>query len=150
MFLRLINEGHITGMINMLRNSQCYLISLYLLKIISMQFSDKRHVTRWIIIIASFVIITLILWNTYSFFQIFKSEERVKMELWASAQKSLINADENTDIELVLNVFQNNTTIPVIVTTENDSIERMTNIDEESTQDPVKLQQFLKKLKGEN
>lgn len=127
-----------------------WLISLYLLKIISMQFTDKRHVTRWIIIIASFVIITLILWNTYSFFQIFKSEERVKMELWASAQKSLINANETTDIELVLQVFQNNTTIPVIVTTENDSIERMTNVDEQSMQDPVMLKKFLAKLKSEN
>ena len=115
-----------------------------------MQFTDKRHVTRWIIIIASFVIITLILWNTYSFFQIFKSEERVKMELWASAQKSLINANETTDIELVLQIFQNNTTIPVIVTTENDSIERMTNVDEQSMQDPVMLKKFLAKLKSEN
>ena len=115
-----------------------------------MQFTDKRHVTRWIIIIASFVIITLILWNTYSFFQIFKSEERVKMELWASAQKSLINANETTDIELVLQVFQNNTTIPVIVTTENDSIERMTNVDEQSMQDPIMLKKFLAKLKSEN
>ena len=48
-----------------------------------MQFSERRNTTRWIIIITSFVIVSLILWNTYSFFQIFKQEERTKMELWA-------------------------------------------------------------------
>ena len=57
-----------------------------------MQFSEKRNLTRWVIIISSFLIASLILWNTYSFFQIFKEEERNKMELWATAQKSLINA----------------------------------------------------------
>ena len=42
------------------------------IKNLSMQFSEKRNFTRWIIIMASFVIVVLILWNTYSFFQIFK------------------------------------------------------------------------------
>lgn len=115
-----------------------------------MQFSEKRNTTRWIIITASFVIITLILWNTYNFFQIFKTEERVKMELWASAQKSLINADENTEIELVLEIFQNNTTIPVIVTTENDSIDKMINIDENAISTLAQKHAFLDQLKKEN
>ncbi len=115
-----------------------------------MQFSEKRNVSRWIIIIASFFIVVLILWNTYSFFQIFKTEERVKMELWASAQKSLINADENTDIDLLLEIFQNNTTIPVIVTTENDSIDKMKNVDEEIINDQAKKKALLQELKSEN
>ena len=44
-----------------------------------MQFAERPNTTRWIIIIASFVIVTLILWNTYNFFQVFKTEERQKM-----------------------------------------------------------------------
>ena len=115
-----------------------------------MQFSERRNTTRWIIIIASFVIITLILWNTYNFFQIFKMEERVKMELWASAQKSLINADETTDIELLLEIFQNNKTIPVIVTTENDSIDKIINVDEQSISTVDEKKAFLLNLKKEN
>ena len=75
-----------------------------------MQFSDSRNVTRWILISLSFVIISLILWNTYSFFQIFKEDERMKMELWAEAQKSLSNADENTDIGLTAVLLNNNKT----------------------------------------
>jgi len=45
-----------------------------------MQFSESRITTRWIIVFVSFLIVSLILWNTYSFFQIFKEEERIKME----------------------------------------------------------------------
>ena len=74
-----------------------------------MDFSDKRSLTRWIIIITSFIIITMILWNTYVFFQIFKNEERLKMELLATAQKTLINAGENTELDLPLKIFSNNT-----------------------------------------
>ena len=115
-----------------------------------MQFSERRNLTRWIIISASFIIVILILWNTYNFFQIFKTEERVKMELWASAQKSLINADETTDIELLLKIFQNNTTIPVIVTTENDSIDKVKNIDEKVIETRQQKTAYLNKLKKEN
>lgn len=114
-----------------------------------MQFSDNRNTSRWIIIGASFVIITLILWNTYSFFRIFKTEERIKMELWASAQKSLINSGENTDIDLLLKIFSNNKTIPIMVT-ENDSIINATNIDEMIINDRVQSRVFLAKLRKEN
>ena len=51
-----------------------------------MEFSERRNFTRWVIIFASFIIISLILWNTYTFFQIFKNQERVKMQNWALAQ----------------------------------------------------------------
>lgn len=115
-----------------------------------MQFSDRRNNTRWIIIITSFVIVSLILWNTYTFFQIFKQEERSKMELWAKAQKSLMKADlENDNIDLNLDIFSNNTTIPLILT-ENNAIINQTNIDDEIVKDSTKLNHVLDRLKGEN
>ena len=114
-----------------------------------MQFSKSRNTTRWVIIFASFLIISLILWNTYTFFQIFKHEERLKMNLWANAQKTLINAGENTDVELPLQIFSNNTSIPIILT-EKDSIINNINIDEEIVKDKQKLASFLAGLKAEN
>ena len=114
-----------------------------------MQFTDKRNTGRWILIFASFLIISLILWNTYTFFQIFKNEERLKMNLLAKAQKTLINADENTDVELPLQIFNNNTSIPVILT-ENDSIINTINIDESIVNNKEKSQRFLSNLKKEN
>ena len=114
-----------------------------------MQFSDRRDTTRWAIIFASFLIISLILWNTYTFFQIFKNEERLKMNLWAKAQKTFINAGENTDVELPLQIFSNNTSIPIILT-ENDSIINTVNVDEVIVKDNQKAMDFLHDLKSEN
>ncbi|SDG64494.1 Histidine kinase-, DNA gyrase B-, and HSP90-like ATPase [Flavobacterium omnivorum] len=114
-----------------------------------MQFSERRNTTRWIIIFASFFIISLILWNTYTFFQIFKNEERLKMNLWAQAQKTLINAGENTEVELPLQIFSNNTSIPIVLT-ENDSIINTVNIDESVVENKQKAIAFLRDLKNEN
>ena len=114
-----------------------------------MQFSDKRNTTRWAIIFFSFIIITIILWNTYLFFQIFKNEERLKMELLATAQKTLINADEHTELDLPLKIFSNNTTIPIIVT-EKDSIINTINIEDAIINNEQKSKSLLSKLKKEN
>lgn len=114
-----------------------------------MPFSKSRNTTRWVIIFASFLIISMILWNTYTFFQIFKHEERLKMNLWANAQKTLINAGETTDVELPLQIFSNNTSIPIILT-ENDSIINTVNIDEEIVKNDKKSKNFLSGLKNEN
>ena len=115
-----------------------------------MLFSEKRNLTRWIIIMTSFVIVTLIMWNTYTFFQIFKNDERVKMEVWAESLKTLLNADPlKDDVELPRQVISNNKTIPVILT-ENNSIINTTNIDENIVKDKTKLADFLDKLKKQN
>lgn len=113
-----------------------------------MQFSNRKNITRWILIAASFVIITMILWNTYAFFQIFKDEERVKMEHWAEAQKTLNNAGIDTDIELPLKIIQN-ARIPIILT-ENNKILSTKNIDESIVEDKLKSAELLAKLKNQN
>ena len=113
-----------------------------------MQFSNQRNLTRWILIAASFVIISLILWNTYTFFQIFKNEERVKMQHWAEAQKTLNNAGVETDIELPLKIIQN-ARIPIILT-ENNMILSTKNIDDEIVNDKFKSMELLAKLRNQN
>ena len=115
-----------------------------------MQFSERRNLTRWFIILASFFIVVLILWNTYNFFQIFKNEERAKMEFWASAQKTLANANEYTDVDLPLQIIQNNTTIPMIVTDSKDSIINYENIDEAIANDTVALKKYFNSIKNDN
>ena len=115
-----------------------------------MQFSESRNVTRWILIIISFTIVVLILWNTYTFFQIFKNEERIKMEFWAQAQKTLQTTDLETDLELPLSIISNNTSIPIILTNEKDSIINVANIDEIISKDSLSTHRFLEKLKKEN
>lgn len=115
-----------------------------------MQFSERRNITRWIIIVTSFVIVTLILWNTYTFFQIFKNEERIKMELWAQSLKAFNNADPETgDIELPSLIMSNNKTIPLVLTEENKIINHV-NIEDDIASDKLKLKDYLEKLKKEN
>lgn len=113
-----------------------------------MQFSENKITWRWTIIAVSFVIISLILWNTYTFFQIFKNEERVKMQHWAEAQKTLINANENTDIELPLKIIQN-ASIPIVLT-QNDSIINQVNIDDKTVKNKQELKKLLQNLKSQN
>ena len=115
-----------------------------------MQITDKRSITRWVIIAASFLIVVLILWNTYNFFQIFKQEERIKMELWAESQVTLNNANENTDVDLPFKIISNNTTIPIVKTNSRDSIMDMVNVDPQVVKDTVRLRSFLENLKKEN
>jgi len=71
------------------------------------------------------------------------------MNLWANAHKTLINAGENTDLELPLQIFSNNTSIPIILT-ENDSIINTRNIDEEIVKDKKQANSFLSGLKAQN
>lgn len=115
-----------------------------------MQFSERRNLTRWFIILASFFIVVLILWNTYNFFQIFKNEERAKMEFWASAQKTLANANEHTDIDLPFQIISNNTSIPMIVTDSKDSIISHNNIDETIANDTAALKDYFNSIKNDN
>ncbi len=113
-----------------------------------MKFYKSRNTSRWIIIFASFFIISLILWNTYDFFKIFKNEERIKMNLWEKAQKKVNNASETTDLELPLQILSNNS-IPVMVV-ENDSVINTVHIDEEIVKDKQKKNAFLNSLKNQN
>lgn len=51
-----------------------------------MPFSRYKNKIRLLLVCISVGIVGAILWNTYSFFQQFKDEERDKMDNWAAAQ----------------------------------------------------------------
>ena len=112
-----------------------------------MSISDNRNLIRWIIVIASFAIISLILWNTYIFFQNFKAEERIKMQTWSFAQsdflKSLDNLNEDVS-NLTTQVLETNTTTPMMVVSPEGGIMAIRNIDTTSVKNP---EQYLQRLK---
>ena len=116
-----------------------------------MQFSEQTNQTRWIIIAASFVIISLILWNTYDFFQVFKTEERQKMEILAESLQKINKSDLTTDdLALELSITSSNNTIPFIITDNQGTIINNTNIDNSISQNPQQLQDLLTRFKKEN
>lgn len=116
-----------------------------------MTFSSNQNVIRWAITIASFIIISLILWNTYVFFQNFKAEERTKMKNWSFAQMELRKTDNlNADIgELPLQILSSNTTTPMIKVGIDGSLE-YNNIDEEKAKDSLYLMSLVERFKTEN
>ena len=77
---------------------------------------NRQSLLKWGLIILSFLIIILILWNTNTFFQHFKSEERLKMEIWSEAQKEITNTTNlNDNISgLLLEIIQSNKSTPMI------------------------------------
>jgi hypothetical protein len=110
----------------------------------------NMHLVRLAVIITSFVIVALILWNTYDFFNKFKSEERAKMEVLAKAYESLNTADLNEDISLEYKIIGNNHNIPMIITNEKDSITDWSNLDSIKTNNKTYLINQLAIMKSQN
>jgi hypothetical protein len=86
--------------------------------------------TRWLFVIASLLIISLILWNTYAFFNQLKDNERDKMQIWAAAQTELENNDDKDAVisEISLEIIKSNTTTPMIVYSHKDNVYTERNI----------------------
>jgi signal transduction histidine kinase len=104
-----------------------------------------------IIIFVLFVIVSLILWNTYIFFQKFKQEERAKMEILASAIKELSsNPDLNANINLETKIFENITNIPSIQVNKDGSIKDWRNLDSTKTNSKKYLEKQLNIMKAQN
>ncbi len=115
-----------------------------------MKFNPKSKTSNIFLLIGSFIVVSLILWNTNSFFKTFKEEERLKMEIWATAQSEFLQSSENIELgNLHLRVFQNNSSTPMILINKDSSI-RINNISKEKLNDTVYIQQKLKKFKSEN
>jgi signal transduction histidine kinase len=104
-----------------------------------------------ITILVSFVIVTLILWNTYTFFQKFKQAERVKMEILAAAQKEIAtNTDLNASVSLPLKVIENNSTVPMILVDDKGVVLNIQNLDSIKSLNPEYLENQLAIMKIEN
>jgi len=119
---------------------------LFLMNLFSNTLLFKR-----VAIAVSFVIVTLILWNTYTFFQKFKTEERVKMEILAEAQKEIGSiSDLNASVTLPLKVIENNNSIPMILVDEKGDILYTQNLDSIKSLNPNFIEKQLAIMKNQN
>lgn len=116
-----------------------------------MTFKMNRNILRWLIILASFIIISLILWNTYTFFQHFKAEERTKMQNWSFAQQNFIGSTSNEEIEVTSRILESNSSTPMILLDPNGILISSNNIyPEEKLQDSVYTNRLIQRFKREN
>jgi anti-sigma regulatory factor (Ser/Thr protein kinase) len=81
---------------------------------------------------------------------ILKDEERKKVELWAESTRLIAIADSSQNIEFLYSIIENNNTIPVILTDENDSIISSGNFDNARLRDADYLKSQLAKIKKKN
>ena len=111
--------------------------------------NSNTNIIRWSIILGSFLIISSILWNTYVFFQNFKNEERIKMELWSKAQIELINSNQEKISPLTLDIIRNNISTPMIKVNNDGSIEH-NNIENFNITDTTAVSKLIKRFSKEN
>ncbi len=90
-------------------------------------FEHIRNI-RIILIVAAILIALASLLTSKYLTDDLKAEEFNKMEVWAEAMRSLNQADENTDINLVLKVLNGNNTIPVVVLGKNGDVQTSRNL----------------------
>ena len=100
-------------------------------------------------LLAAFLIVSLILWNTNLLFETLKNEERKKMKLWALAQEELI---ENSIVNnLTFEVLQQTWINPMIQVDQNEKIIGYKNINwDENSKDSLELYNYLENIKSEN
>ena len=115
-----------------------------------MRFNPPKKITNAVLLISAFVIVSLILWNTNSFFKKFKEEERHKMEIWATAQSELLSSPEDQELgNIYLKVFQNNTSTPMILV-DADGSYKLHNLPDLNPGDTLGIKEKIRKFQSEN
>lgn len=93
-----------------------------------MQWTDRIRQVKIILVVMAIAIAVASLVVSHSMTRDLEAQERSRMEVWAEAMRSLNQADENTDLNLVLKVINDNNTIPVIVLDSNGKVTDFRNL----------------------
>ncbi len=94
-----------------------------------MQWTDQIRSVKIILVVAAILIAVASLVVSHYLVRDLAIEEKSKMEVWAEAMRTLNLADENTDLNLVLKVIDENNTIPVVVTDKQGNVQTFRNVD---------------------
>lgn len=93
-----------------------------------MQWTDQIRRMKIILVVAAILIAVASLVVSHALTKDLETQERTRMEVWAEAMRTLNNADENTDLNLVLKVLNENNAIPVVVMDNNGNVSEFRNI----------------------
>ena len=83
---------------------------------------------KFLLVVVAAMIVASSLFVSNSFVNKLKLEEKNKMQVWASAMSSIINAQVNENVALEQEILSSNKTIPVILTDDSGSIIQENNI----------------------
>lgn len=93
-----------------------------------MQWTDRIRQVKIILVVAAIAIAVVSLVASNILTKDLARQERTKMEVWAEAMRALSQADENTDLALVLKVLNDNNTIPVVVLDNDENVTGFRNV----------------------
>jgi two-component system, sporulation sensor kinase D len=93
-----------------------------------MEWTDRIRQMKIFFVVAAILIAVVSLIVSHSLTTDLEDEERNKMEVWSEAMRTLNKADENTDLNLVLKVLNENNTIPVIVLDKHGDVQTFRNV----------------------
>ena len=97
--------------------------------VVVMQWTDRIRQVKIVLVVSAIIIAVASLMVSHLLVKDLQREERNKMEVWAQAMQTLQEADETTDLALVLSVIQGNKTIPVIVLDHDGQVMDYRNVD---------------------
>ena len=106
---------------------------------------------RLILIVIAIIIAILSLFTSNYLITDLQKEETNKVEVWAEAMRSLNQADEQTDLNLVLKVINGNNTIPVVVLDQNGEVQTSRNLGKTFKEDEdsiSKIKEMAKNMKA--
>ncbi|MBQ4519943.1 MAG: HAMP domain-containing histidine kinase [Bacteroidaceae bacterium] len=93
-----------------------------------MQWVDRIKQIKIVLVVMAVVIALLSLGISHYLVKDLSREEEQKMKVWAEAMRSLNNASEDTDLNLVLTVINGNNTIPIVVVDKAGEVQTFRNI----------------------
>lgn len=94
-----------------------------------MQWTDRIRQVKIMLVVVAVVIAIVSLLVSHFLIRDLQQEEYSKMKIWAQALDALNNADETTDLSLVLSVIAGNNTIPVVVMDSHGNVMDSRNVD---------------------
>lgn len=114
--------------------------------------TDSIRKVKITLVVTAVVIAVVSLVVSHKLIRDLQQEELAKMEVWAEAMRSLINADETTDLNLVLKVINSNNNIPIVVVDgyDNVAIHRNITIKAENEADSLQQLEHIKRQFVEN
>lgn len=111
-------------------------------------YQHKKRFKLWMLLAAIVIGTVSTIYTNYLVDEL-KLEEQKKVELWAEATRQLVQpGTEDNSISLTLEVLKNNTTVPVIIVDQNDSILQHRNLVTPERPSNRYLRQQLERMKS--
>lgn len=111
---------------------------------------DKKQRSKLYLIAAALLIGLVSMWISNTLIEKLKDIEKRRVELLSQAYRIMQQEDSNTDLNLVIDVISNNTSIPILIAEENDTVLFHVNIKLPKNNQQAFLQKKLQSFKQKN